>query len=361
MHGVFTVVEGQEIFGPTAVGTWSGERWCLRSPHDAVIAIMSGGWIGDSLRLEGYVRVVRSGRAWTIALRIDSEQDNAAVRSGDVTAAVRLVGHAGDGHRIVMQRTRPISTMNTETQVIAHRAGGRNSDRLGCSENSIPMAILAERLGATGVEIDVKVTRDGHVIVFHDETFSPRTVDGNVLLGRVNAFDLYHIQHYGTLINGERIPTLKEMLQAIIERTELRFVWIDVKDAAAINGTILAQRAALDHARSRRRDVQILIGVATAEIHAALKRHPDAATVPYLYELDAETALQDPMCRIWAPRWTNGIPTGYTERFRALDKQVFTWTLDVREYIDDFIASGAVDGVLTNYPMLVSGMLLQRE
>jgi len=39
---------------------------------------------------------------------------------------------------------------------------------------------------------------------------------------------------------------------------------------------------------------------------------------------------------------------------------VFTWTLDVKEYIQDYLYDNEVDGILSNYPSLVIGMEYSR-
>ena len=46
------------------------------------------------------------------------------------------------------------------------------------------------------------------LILFHDDSFSPRTVQGAYLLGKVENYDLEQITSLGKLIYGERIPTL---------------------------------------------------------------------------------------------------------------------------------------------------------
>ena len=58
------------------------------------------------------------------------------------------------------------------TQVIAHR--GASGTR---PENTLPAFRRAEELGAHMIELDVQLTRDGHVVVIHDDTLD-RTTDG---------------------------------------------------------------------------------------------------------------------------------------------------------------------------------------
>lgn len=56
--------------------------------------------------------------------------------------------------------------------IIAHRG-----DRAHAPENTMPAFEAAERAGAEAFELDVRVSADGHVVVFHDETVD-RTTDG---------------------------------------------------------------------------------------------------------------------------------------------------------------------------------------
>ena len=37
-------------------------------------------------------------------------------------------------------------------------------------------------------------------------------------------------------------------------------------------------------------------------------------------------------------------------------EKIFVWTLDVRDFIFDFLKSDNVDGILSNYPSLVAGI-----
>ncbi|MEW6213224.1 MAG: glycerophosphodiester phosphodiesterase family protein, partial [Acidobacteriota bacterium] len=50
--------------------------------------------------------------------------------------------------------------------VIAHRGGAKET-----TENTIAAFQRALRLGANGVETDVRLTRDGVVVIYHDERF----------------------------------------------------------------------------------------------------------------------------------------------------------------------------------------------
>ena len=57
---------------------------------------------------------------------------------------------------------------------------------------------------------------------------------------------------------------------------------------------------------------------------------------------------------IWAPRWTMGLQTSEVQQMHSEGRLVFTWTLDETSYIEEFINQGEFDGILTNYPTIVS-------
>jgi glycerophosphoryl diester phosphodiesterase len=354
MNGVYAVVEGRDVLGDIVVGKWIGNRWCLYSEDDARFSETAGGISGDSLKLVGYFRTVRSGSGMRIRLKVLKNDGAREVISGITPASVRILGTIiEDGRKIELRRMR--GTHSSRFQILAHQGGGRNSDRLGFSENSISMIQHAGFFGANGIEIDVRRTRDGQIIVFHDDTFSPRTVQGTYLLGDVENFDLAQIQLLGRLINGETIPTLAEALKAVIQDTTLSFVWLDVKDPAAVNKIMRIQQDALNDAALRgRNDLQVVMGIPTEEVLRAYQNNPEGLATPILIEQGADLALSLPTCKVWAPYWTRDIEESDIARMHAAGKKVFTWTVDLRESMVEYLRR--VDGILTNYSCLVTGI-----
>ena len=96
--------------------------------------------------------------------------------------------------------------------VIAHR--GASAD---APENTLSAFRLAREQGADGVEFDVKLSRDGEIVVHHDRTLD-RTTTGK---GPLSAYTLDELQQldagswFQTQYAGERIPTLKEVIEAV--------------------------------------------------------------------------------------------------------------------------------------------------
>lgn len=86
-------------------------------------------------------------------------------------------------------------------------------------ENTLAAMRLARALGATWVEFDVELSKDGEAVVIHDETVD-RTTDGQ---GKVADFTLQELQAldagawFGNEYMGECIPTLSELLKTLDE------------------------------------------------------------------------------------------------------------------------------------------------
>lgn len=91
--------------------------------------------------------------------------------------------------------------------VIAHR--GASAER---AENTLPAYELAVAQGADAIEIDLHRTRDGHVVVTHDEDLAGLGGRGEIAdatLAEVRELDAG---------GGARIPLLEEVLDAFGER-----------------------------------------------------------------------------------------------------------------------------------------------
>ena len=95
-----------------------------------------------------------------------------------------------------------------DTKIFAHR--GANAFR---TENTMAAFRLAVEQGADGIELDVQLTRDGVLVVLHDETVD-RVWDGN---GTVKDFTYPQLRELRAReqTGGKRayIPTLEEVLK----------------------------------------------------------------------------------------------------------------------------------------------------
>ena len=84
-------------------------------------------------------------------------------------------------------------------------------------ENTLAAFRLAMGLGADATEMDLQATKDGIVVVIHDDTVD-RTTDG---CGRIGDLTLAEIKQldaggkFAPAFRGERIPTLREVIDLV--------------------------------------------------------------------------------------------------------------------------------------------------
>lgn len=108
--------------------------------------------------------------------------------------------------------------------VIAHRGGAWGV------ENSLSCIAKCLAMGVEAVEVDVRVTRDSFLVVFHDARVDDLT-DGR---GKISSMTLAEVQALRLLdtagrVTDERVPTLEQILAFVGGRCRLL---IEVKDGS---------------------------------------------------------------------------------------------------------------------------------
>jgi glycerophosphoryl diester phosphodiesterase len=99
--------------------------------------------------------------------------------------------------------------------IYAHRGASAHAP-----ENTISAFMLAIEHGADGIEFDIKVTKDGRVIVLHDQTLQ-RTTTGSGDLKNLTFDELRKLDagsKFSTKYAGEKLPTLEEVFEAVGNR-----------------------------------------------------------------------------------------------------------------------------------------------
>ena len=239
----------------------------------------------------------------------------------------------------------------------AHRgASGR------APENTLAAFREAIRLGADGLETDLQGTRDGAVVVIHDDLLD-RTTDRR---GRVTDLTLTEIRgadagaKFGPQFRGERVPTLEEVIALVRAEAgpgfrlnlEIKFgegregVPVDIEERvlAVLRGAGFVERVwvqsfhhpslAAMKALEPRIQTGLLVG------HRNLPRDPVARVRQYRADYYA------PACQLLSPELvahlhTEGIP-------------IVTWTVNdpaaARRLIDMGIGALPGDAIISDWP-----------
>lgn len=112
----------------------------------------------------------------------------------------------------------PIGLAQTQSglRIIAHRGGAREF-----TENTVAAFQRALRLGADGIETDLRLTRDGSVVIYHDEKYG--RVEGIPERERTREVaDMTYaelaarpLQPVGEDGGGQTVPTLNDILREV--------------------------------------------------------------------------------------------------------------------------------------------------
>lgn len=168
-------------------------------------------------------------------------------------------------------------------------------------ENTIASFLTAAQMGVDELELDVHLSRDGEIVVMHDETVD-RTTNGT---GRVDELDWSDLQELR--VSGEhRIPRLADVFEAVADipiqvevkapaavravlaMLEMRPEWrsramilsfhqdviaaVPIDQSGMKRGIVVHATATDPFADARKLDVDFLF------VHAAFKDSPEAAT-----------------------------------------------------------------------------------
>ena len=103
--------------------------------------------------------------------------------------------------------------------VSAHRGGGQ----VMAPDNSMPNIEYAARIGVTAIELDLRLTKDGHIVLWHDSSIPKRfvspgaEVDGRVGLIHLALKEIQEIRYDAEVgdhrYKGLRILTLDEVVE----------------------------------------------------------------------------------------------------------------------------------------------------
>ncbi|MCB0747596.1 MAG: glycerophosphodiester phosphodiesterase [Ignavibacteriae bacterium] len=350
LEGIYQVTVGKEKFGQQLVLKWNRGKLSIYGSKLGIYFILDGGIRDSTLFFEGKWRYALNTETGLVRLTYDLSENS-----------LKLVGHYGNelsslDKNFELTYIRPFSAevTNKDFYILAHRGGGRNSDYVGASENSLEILPFAEYFGANGVEIDVKLSKDNIPFIYHDETINLRLTSDSPIWGDIEKFTYKQLSTFVILKNGEHIPTLIETLNYILDETELKIVWLDMKsEKNTMPYVISIQQEILSKAKANGRDLEIVIGLPTEEKRDLFLQQNDFKNITSLCELSLDDT-RNTNSSIWAPRWTLGTQLSSVEQMHNEGRKVFTWTLDQAEFISEFIEYSNFDGILTNYPTLVS-------
>lgn len=364
LEGVYKVIKGREIFGDTLILKWNNlNNLSIFGGSNGLYAVTKGMKKDSSIYIYGYWRYAVNSETGAINLQLNPSEGSNSILSGSDSnpSNLRIIGKFGAGNNLPSESLeliyiRPFSqkVLKDDFRILAHRSGGRTSDLLAISENSLEMIGFTENFGSTGIEIDVRLTKDDVPVLYHDEDINIRLTKKSPLNGPIVNYTYNEISRFIRLVNGEKIPALEDALLKVVDSTNLKVVWLDMKSVNnAMAKVIPIQQKMLERAKQKKRDLSIYIGLPEPEVLDFFKTYPNYQNIQSLCELSVDD-VADIQAKVWAPRWTLGLLTPEVNAIHAQNRKVFCWTLDNEGFIKKYIKEGNFDGILTNYPTIVA-------
>jgi len=117
--------------------------------------------------------------------------------------------------------------MPTDLFIWAHRGASARAP-----ENTLSAFRAAEAAGADGIELDVHLSRDGVLVVIHDDRVD-RTTNGSGAVADLTASALQELDAgswFSPEFRGERVPTLADVFAWAGDRSRIN---VEIKTAAA--------------------------------------------------------------------------------------------------------------------------------
>ncbi|MBM3270557.1 MAG: glycerophosphodiester phosphodiesterase [Candidatus Sericytochromatia bacterium] len=229
--------------------------------------------------------------------------------------------------------------------VVGHRGAAGHAP-----ENTLSAFAAGARMGADLVECDVHLSRDGEVVVFHDDTLE-RTTGAPGLL-RDHDLDALRRLDAG---RGERIPTLAELLAFAAGRPPLGVV-VEIKNGPYFYPDI-ARKVATAIARYGMADRALVISFDNLVVREFKEIAPHVATGILFYARLADPAgaarAAGADC-IWPalPMLTPDV----VRQAHAAGLGVFTWTANSQDDFSRALEAG-VDGIGSDFPDALAARL----
>ena len=209
---------------------------------------------------------------------------------------------------------------------IAHRG-----EPVGHRENTLPSFAAAVTLGADMVEIDLRRTRDGEIVVLHDQTLE-RLWEVEASVGDLE------LTQVAALGDGDvRIPTLRDVLEAVALP-----LMVDFTRREVVPGGLAAVRAAGALGRS-------LFVTGNVEALRQLRGLSAEARIGLTWVEGTEpplALLRELGAEYWNPMYGFVTPDGVAAVHDA-GLRVSTWTVDEPADVDRVLGAG-VDAVVSN-------------
>lgn len=245
-------------------------------------------------------------------------------------------------------------------KVISHR--GANLD---APQNTIPAFERSLEIGVDGFETDIHLSSDGVPVICHNYTID-ETSDGK---GEVKSMTYDELRSYdfGSWFNekfkGTKLPSVEEFLN-LCENADIEIMNIEIKPPLDGDMTIVAKT--IDAVKAHGLFDKLLISSFSADVLVECKKVDPNCKTGYLYAPDKKHCYTRMLFgyvefakKIKAdylhPHFLS-VNRRYVRRLHENGIGINVWTVD-KERIAKKLLKLGVDGIITNDPIMVNGLI----
>lgn len=256
------------------------------------------------------------------------------------------------------------------------RKGGRRTIEIGwpvnlahrgasslAPENTLEAFRMAVEAGAGGLELDVHLTRDGHVVVIHDATVD-RTTSGTGAVAEMTLDELRGLDAGNGKYGDVQVPTLAEVLE------EFPGVPINIDIKEAYPGV---QEAVLGVLRDAGAEGRVLVAATPHGIISRFRKLSggrvstgaskwEIAVFYILSRLHLERLIRPAYDALQVPLRHRGIPLvtrRFVEAAHSRGVRVDVWIINQADEMRRLLDLGA-DVIMTDRPETLAGVLVER-
>ncbi|MBN1845365.1 MAG: glycerophosphodiester phosphodiesterase [Sedimentisphaerales bacterium] len=240
--------------------------------------------------------------------------------------------------------------MDSKAEIIAHRGASYLAP-----ENTRASTLLAWKLNADAVEVDVYLSKDNRIVVIHDRT-TKRTAGVDVNVAQATAEELRQLD-VGSFKSkkyaGEKIPFLEEIIATIPPKKKL---YVEVKCGPEI---VPLLKQVIEQSGKKK---QIVIISFNLDVVAQAKKV--MPNIPAYWLLGTQKDKQTEALLPHDPQWLQtasqrgiegldvhyaGVTPDFMKAVKEHKQELYVWTVDDPKEAKRLIALG-VKGITTNRP-----------
>jgi glycerophosphoryl diester phosphodiesterase len=377
MEGIYTLSSGDNQLGTEFVCKVSLNKVTFFSNQGGIFFILDYGLAPDgAIRFSGFWRVSENRGQGLIAFNMPANLGASdLINSGNATG-ITMGGTFKSGTNMVLKYDRPFSsfTKANEFMIFGHH-GVQTTANPPYAENSIKGVLNARGYGVNGIEYDIRLTKDNIPICIHDAAINNRLTLKGPLFGNYEQYSFKFLEQYVILVDGEKIPSLDHVLKVMIDSTDLKYAWLDIKgnpDVFKYLEPVI--RNAYARALAKNRDVTIFAGLPSDDVITEFNKQPTYKSgnpnwandperdtnypaytlpLPTLCELSIDCAIANGS-KFFGPRYSLGLLLNDVQKAHGSGIKVISWTLNDKNTMKTYLKDGQFDGFITDYPAFVN-------